>query len=272
MTDERDLLRAVLAHPAEDTPRLMYADWLDEHGRPNLAEFIRTQCAIAAFDESYYLSFDNCKMCLSSAIPLIRRSAELLHAAWGEELLSWPMVKANPTVCNGWWFRRGFLERVEASAQHWLAHHESLYWHESQTAACPEMKWLVVRGLVDPDTHERLKRDKHKTPCPPWCKGGCHGTGTVPRPFPETAQPIERVTLTTWPDWTMLEDYPRLFAVWTAQPAGPDLARRCLEASWPGVTFELPPAGTTGYSLAGSVWEDMVSQSFGVPAHLVTPP
>lgn len=29
--DETALLRAILTHPAEDTPRLMYADWLDEN-------------------------------------------------------------------------------------------------------------------------------------------------------------------------------------------------------------------------------------------------
>jgi uncharacterized protein (TIGR02996 family) len=31
MSDETALLRAIAAHPDEDTPRLAYADWLDEH-------------------------------------------------------------------------------------------------------------------------------------------------------------------------------------------------------------------------------------------------
>jgi uncharacterized protein (TIGR02996 family) len=35
------LLAAIVAHPDEDTPRLMYADWLDENGDPARAEFIR---------------------------------------------------------------------------------------------------------------------------------------------------------------------------------------------------------------------------------------
>jgi uncharacterized protein (TIGR02996 family) len=34
MSDEAALLRAVAAHPDEDTPRLAYADWLDEHPPP----------------------------------------------------------------------------------------------------------------------------------------------------------------------------------------------------------------------------------------------
>jgi uncharacterized protein (TIGR02996 family) len=32
MSDRLALLRAILANPAENTPRLVYADWLEEHG------------------------------------------------------------------------------------------------------------------------------------------------------------------------------------------------------------------------------------------------
>ncbi|HEY1186640.1 MAG TPA: TIGR02996 domain-containing protein [Gemmata sp.] len=44
--DEQALLAAVIAHPDEDTPRLIYADWLDEHDQPERAEFIRAQIAV----------------------------------------------------------------------------------------------------------------------------------------------------------------------------------------------------------------------------------
>jgi uncharacterized protein (TIGR02996 family) len=43
-------LPAILANPDDDGPRLVYADWLDEQGDPDLAargEFIRLQCALA---------------------------------------------------------------------------------------------------------------------------------------------------------------------------------------------------------------------------------
>jgi uncharacterized protein (TIGR02996 family) len=33
--------------PHDDTPRLVYADWLDENGQPERAEFIRVQCRLA---------------------------------------------------------------------------------------------------------------------------------------------------------------------------------------------------------------------------------
>jgi uncharacterized protein (TIGR02996 family) len=46
--EERGLLAAVVANADDDVPRLVYADWLDEHDRPERAEFIRVQCRLAA--------------------------------------------------------------------------------------------------------------------------------------------------------------------------------------------------------------------------------
>ena len=37
-------LRAICENPADDAPRLVYADWLDENGDPDRAEFIRCDC------------------------------------------------------------------------------------------------------------------------------------------------------------------------------------------------------------------------------------
>jgi len=45
--DEAALLRAVAAAPDDDTPRLVYADWLDDQGRHERAEFIRLQVELA---------------------------------------------------------------------------------------------------------------------------------------------------------------------------------------------------------------------------------
>ncbi len=50
MDDGYALLRAIEAEPDEDTPRLAYADWLDEHATTDAdrarAELIRVQCAL----------------------------------------------------------------------------------------------------------------------------------------------------------------------------------------------------------------------------------
>lgn len=46
MTTEDALIAAVIAAPDDDLPRLVYADWLEENGRLEYADFIRCQCRI----------------------------------------------------------------------------------------------------------------------------------------------------------------------------------------------------------------------------------
>lgn len=69
-TDTAALLHAVLADPAEDTVRLVYADALEEQGEGDRAEFIRVQVEYAAWERrtgSKYI-----------AGPEVRRVSELL--------------------------------------------------------------------------------------------------------------------------------------------------------------------------------------------------
>ena len=44
-------LAEILEHPDDDTPRLIFADWLDDHGEPDRAELIRLQVESAALPE-----------------------------------------------------------------------------------------------------------------------------------------------------------------------------------------------------------------------------
>jgi uncharacterized protein (TIGR02996 family) len=46
MTDRAALLRAIAATPWDDLPRLVFADWLDENGEPDRAEYIRLEIEI----------------------------------------------------------------------------------------------------------------------------------------------------------------------------------------------------------------------------------
>lgn len=49
--DEREaLITAILDAPDDDLPRLVLADWLDEHGENDRAEFIRLQIELAPFN------------------------------------------------------------------------------------------------------------------------------------------------------------------------------------------------------------------------------
>src|SRR4051812_7125584 len=47
MSPDESFLHSLLEAPDEDGPRLVYADWLDDHGRPERAAFIRLQCRLA---------------------------------------------------------------------------------------------------------------------------------------------------------------------------------------------------------------------------------
>jgi uncharacterized protein (TIGR02996 family) len=53
MTDREALLRAVCENPDDDLPRLVFADWLEEHDEPERAEFIRLQIEIASASPSH---------------------------------------------------------------------------------------------------------------------------------------------------------------------------------------------------------------------------
>lgn len=50
--EQAGFLAAIVAQPEDDTVRGAYADWLDEHGQPERAEFIRVQCELTRTDMS----------------------------------------------------------------------------------------------------------------------------------------------------------------------------------------------------------------------------
>lgn len=59
--DELALLAAIHAEPKSDLPRLVYADWLDDRGETEHAEFIRLQCqhhdtVIAGEEKRHYIT------------------------------------------------------------------------------------------------------------------------------------------------------------------------------------------------------------------------
>jgi uncharacterized protein (TIGR02996 family) len=46
MTEDEAFIRTIVDHPGDDTPRLVYADWLDDHGDPR-GVYLRTEVAWA---------------------------------------------------------------------------------------------------------------------------------------------------------------------------------------------------------------------------------
>jgi uncharacterized protein (TIGR02996 family) len=106
MREDEAFLRAVIDAPDDDTPRLIYADWLEERGDPR-AEFIRIQCALANLPAR-----DPDKAALRIRARLCVRSREL-RAAHEDEWLR-PLSLLSRELRFGWTcgFHRGFVEHI----------------------------------------------------------------------------------------------------------------------------------------------------------------
>lgn len=91
-TDTRDaLLAAIIAEPDDDFPRAVYADWLEENGKPHTAIMIRDELA----------------------------KPEGQAETW----LWWPGLKAPESFTSGYTIRRrGFVETVRCTCAAWLEH------------------------------------------------------------------------------------------------------------------------------------------------------
>jgi uncharacterized protein (TIGR02996 family) len=92
---EQALLRGVLDHPDDDAPRLVFADWLEEHGDAARAEFIRVQIDLAILPAGD-----------RRGAALRKREKALLKAHRKEWL------KPFDGLIDEGEFRRGFVERV----------------------------------------------------------------------------------------------------------------------------------------------------------------
>jgi uncharacterized protein (TIGR02996 family) len=99
MSDHDALLHAIGEHPEEDTPRLMYADWLDENGDPDRADFVRNQVELARIDLND-----------PARVPLVRKNARYLTEFvpyWRSLLPHLPGVEWGD-------FNRGLIEEAQA--------------------------------------------------------------------------------------------------------------------------------------------------------------
>lgn len=130
VSDEDALLRAILDRPDDDLPRLVLADWLDEHGEGERAEFIRVQCAIWRLGHaaSWTCACDSsvgvvCEWCQDRE-PLQRRERTLFGAIWDRWFVLPELQSPHPSFAPitmvydletrrlEYHIRRGFVESV----------------------------------------------------------------------------------------------------------------------------------------------------------------
>jgi uncharacterized protein (TIGR02996 family) len=135
MTDKQSLLNAIKTSPTEDLPRLLYADWLQEHDESPVAkatvEFIRISCDMKEQGRrngtvgpympraAYQWIEDNWQRLIPSAValhnpvagsrPVFERTGRIIRASWRvryDDNCPWRLFTA---VLE---FNRGFLERA----------------------------------------------------------------------------------------------------------------------------------------------------------------
>jgi uncharacterized protein (TIGR02996 family) len=83
MSESTAFLQAIFEKPDDDRPRLLYADWLDENGDTERAEFIRIQCALASLigDQEEGAEFETNR---AEIHELWQREQSLFEAHWLE--------------------------------------------------------------------------------------------------------------------------------------------------------------------------------------------
>ncbi len=141
-------LRAIIERPDDDTPRLVYADYLDDLGDHPRAEFIRVQCELAHLPDD-----DPRRPALED------REHELLdehEPAWLGELNDDGVNRLNE-----WVFRRGLLSSV-ASNGWWLSLNEDRLLQRHPVAEWvyqrfPEGGYLPSDRLLSPAWGTRLR-------------------------------------------------------------------------------------------------------------------
>lgn len=110
MTTADMLLRAILESPEDDAPRLVYADWLEEHGDAKRAEFIRAQCTLAGMPDGHPT-----RPALGDRV----RQLEAKHRrSWLAPVRRW---------LDDWWFHRGFVEYISIDTRRFVKRAEDLF-------------------------------------------------------------------------------------------------------------------------------------------------
>jgi uncharacterized protein (TIGR02996 family) len=173
--DERALLSAIDARPADDLPRLVYADWLDDHGHAVRAEFVRLQCEIARHETD--------RTARSHHSPLWSRQDELLSDHRPEllgDLAGLPEAAVE--------FDRGFPARVTVSVDEFLVRGAAL------AALRPRPK-VAVNGVMS--NAPGFFRSPHLgcvTRASGWAAGDTPGPEEWPPDYERIAKAVEQLT------------------------------------------------------------------------------
>lgn len=120
MTLEDSFLEDIIAHPDDDAPRLVFADWLEENGQPARGEFIRRQIGAARLSAraaGAALSADE-----ERQLEEEKARADALLEGQGR---GWDARVRRHLV--GYRYQRGFIEHVTLTATLFLSQGKTLF-------------------------------------------------------------------------------------------------------------------------------------------------
>lgn len=227
MSEHAAFLRTIIENPADDGPRRVYADWLEEQGNGGRADFIRTQIQLASMGGDR-LRCDRDPAVDANAWGQYRKRCRcrVCRLRQREYYSSCRFVTHHPP--DGWntlpiyvygtsW-RRGFIERIFCRWWEW--------------GGDPKRRQFCEKcGLITVCT-----RHKRCAICDSELVRRFHGWAALIL----SCAPIRQVKLTTWP---RLSDH-----------GGDEInnadefdVRVVLSRRWPGIDFELPKVSQSEY-------------------------
>lgn len=125
MIDHPGFLADILENPEDDVPRLIYADWLQDNGQPQRAEFIRVQIELSKLGSNFRSTATD--QLLAREKKLWGYLPALVGIMWDfkEALPGWavllPRDGGNGLTDSFPWaiVRRGFIQRVRCTVRVW---------------------------------------------------------------------------------------------------------------------------------------------------------
>ena len=170
MSDRQPFIDSILAAPDDDGPRLVYADWLEEHEECDRAEFIRLGCELARLKaglDSGYGGRGVKGRGVNAIKALHRREREFLSLEQDRVREEWRVTCGGGDVWwEAWEFRRGFVHALTCSWEDCSAHLDAILkeqpvlevrlttrppefssdgWSEAEMLKCFAERWPTVK-------------------------------------------------------------------------------------------------------------------------------
>lgn len=146
MRDDAGFLEAIIRDPADDVPRLIYADWLDDRGEADRAEFIRDQVEFRHGSRDWDLLDAN----LGAWCPWFAPPRGEGHEHFSRSATS--AIRVNHPCGSVTWWRRGFLTKVLCPWGTWLGRGAGMATHPVESVRLSDrnpIEAYAAEGLTE---------------------------------------------------------------------------------------------------------------------------